>query len=70
MSNSNAHSSEFKVLRAVDPSVIGGTKPLGVSKDIHFPNARGGLRVVTGGAEIRAIAKSSAQTLIKALAQS
>jgi hypothetical protein len=67
MSEPKAEASEFKVLRAVDPAVIGGTTALGISKDIHFPNARGVLRAVSGGSEVRSIAKSSALTLMKAL---
>lgn len=53
----------FKVLRAVDPAILGGTQPLQVAKEVHFPNAQGGLRLVTHG-EVRQLAKNSAQGLI------
>ena len=56
----------FKVLRAVNPAVLGGTQPLQIAKEVHFPNAQGGLRLVAAG-EVRALAHASAQNLLKAL---
>lgn len=55
----------FKVLRAVNPAVLGGTQPLQVAK-VHFPNAQGGLRLVAAD-DVRALAQASAQNLLKAL---
>jgi hypothetical protein len=57
----------FKVLRAVNPAILGGTQPLQIAKDVQFPNAAGGLRLVSPE-EIRALAHSSAQNLLSALA--
>jgi hypothetical protein len=60
----------FKVLRAVDPAVIGGARPVEVSdeskqpKQMHYPNAKGGLRLVIAE-EVRELAKISAQRLLK-----
>ena len=57
----------FKVLRAVDPSVIGGGKAVEVSeakpKTVHYPNAKGGLRPVEQP-EVRELAKNSAIRLL------
>ena len=53
----------FKVLRAVDPTVLGGTKPLAVDPQPnpgHFPNAPGGLSRVTLG-DVRAAAATSSE---------
>jgi len=59
----------FKVLRAVNPSILGGTQPLQIAKEVHFPNAQGGLRLVETG-EVRALAHASAQNLLRALGKS
>ncbi|HEY3932673.1 MAG TPA: hypothetical protein VGM58_09935 [Verrucomicrobiae bacterium] len=59
----------FKVLRAVNPAVLGGTQPLQIAKEVHFPNAQGGLRLV-GAGDVRALAHTSAQNLLKALGKS
>jgi len=58
--------SRFKVLKAVDPSVIGGARPLEVQevKPVHYPNAKGGLRLVDSS-DVRELAKHSAQRLLK-----
>lgn len=60
----------FKVLRAVDASVLGATtKPLEVSsgaKRDFQPNAKGGLRLVNSD-DIRMLARNSAQAVLKAL---
>ena len=60
-------SEQFKVLRAVDSSVLEGAKPLQMPKDIpNFPNAQGGFRMVTYD-EVRTIARDSALRTMKAL---
>jgi hypothetical protein len=63
MKNMKDEANIFKVLRAADSSVIGGTRPIEVSKavplPVHFSNAKGGLRVATIP-EIRACAAASA----------
>jgi hypothetical protein len=58
----------FTILHAVD-RVAGDAKTLQIAQpgDIHFPNAKGGLRAVDGS-DIRGLAKSSATRLAKALA--
>jgi hypothetical protein len=59
----------FKVLRVVDPMVLGKTKPLEVSseavKQDFQPNAKGGLRLVNSD-EIRMLARNSAITAMNA----
>lgn len=69
--NRSQHSNDekFKILRAADPAVVGGTKPLQIAKEVHFQNAQGGLRLVTTP-EVRILAANSAQTLLKALGKS
>ena len=63
--------SRFKVLRAIDPSVIGGAKQVEVSEDskpshtVHYPNAKGGLRMINGPSEVRELAKNSATRLLQ-----
>jgi hypothetical protein len=65
-----AAATRFKVLRAVDPSVIGGARMVEVSdetkqpKQIHYPNAKGGLRLIESE-EVRGLAKNSAQRLLQ-----
>lgn len=63
---------QFKVLRAADPSVIGGTMPVEVSKSgspaVHFPNCKGGLRLASIE-DVRASAAASAERTKKRLAQ-
>ncbi|MGA2540417.1 MAG: hypothetical protein ABSG78_02515 [Verrucomicrobiota bacterium] len=62
----------FKVLRVADPAMIGGSKPISVSKTgpthVHFVNAGGGLRMGTVS-EIRQAAAASAQRTKARLAQ-
>jgi hypothetical protein len=65
-SNHKASEENFKILRAADPAIVGATKPLQMATEVHFPNARGGLRLVNT-AEVRTLASHSAQTLLKAL---
>jgi hypothetical protein len=61
----------FKVLRAIDPTVIGGAKVVEVSdeskhlKQVHYSNAKGGLRLVAGSEEVRGLAKTSALRLLQ-----
>ena len=57
----------FTILRAVD-RVAGDAKELHIAKpgEIHFPNAKGGLRRVDG-LEIRQLASNSAKRLTAAL---
>jgi hypothetical protein len=57
---------QFKILRAADPAVVGGTQPLQIAKEVHFHNAQGGLRLVNAG-EVRDLARFSARNLLKAL---
>jgi len=65
-----AASNRFKVLRAVDPTVIGGGRAVEVSdetkqpKQVHYPNAKGGLRLVDPE-EVRELAKISVQRLLQ-----
>ena len=67
---SPAAATRFKVLRAIDPSVIGGARAVEVSdetkqpKQVHYPNAKGGLRLVAT-AEVRELARGSALRLLK-----
>jgi len=58
----------FTILRAVD-RVAGDAKNLQIAQpgEIHFPNAKGGLRRVDA-TEVRQLAKNSANRLAAALA--
>ena len=60
---------KFKVLRAVDSSSLSGAKPFELppqEQQFDFPNAPGGLRLVTYD-EVRAIMRESALRTLKAL---
>lgn len=63
----------FKVLRAADPTTIGGTKPLALAPEAaqprSFDNAPGGLRRVSSTTEIRDVAENSAKNLLGALSK-
>jgi hypothetical protein len=63
-----SHSPErFKILRAIDPAIIGGTRPVEVAKEkIHFPNANGGLRLVNAD-DVRQLAHNNAKNLLSVL---
>ena len=70
MTTARTNPIRFKVLRAFDSTVIGGTRPVEVSEDakhlkhIHYSNAKGGLRLVAGSTEVRELAKTSALRLL------
>jgi hypothetical protein len=68
MSDKIQNPERFKILRAIDPAIIGGTRPVEVAKDkVHFANANGGLRLVNPD-EVRKLAFSSAKNLLSVLA--
>ncbi len=63
----------FRVLRAADPTIIGGSKPLTLAPEPaqarSFDNAPGGLRSFSSTDEIRSVAENSAKNLLKALSK-
>jgi hypothetical protein len=68
MSDKIHNPERFKILRAIDPTIIGGTRPVEVAKDkVHFSNANGGLRLVNSE-EVRQLANANAKNLLSVLA--